>query len=122
MAYSLTADQYTDALTDLGIVNRNDPPIFTKAQLDRNYARAEGDYDLMIVISLRQMLADSSKFELYSVGQIDTDQQDYRDNLEKLLDRWEKIAGASGARLSAGSLSLGLDTTEDDLTAWELWP
>jgi hypothetical protein len=94
--------------------------IFSDARLNRNYTRAEGDYDLAVVITLRQLLASKSDFDLWTAGQSDEAKQDKFNNVEKLLDRWEDIAGVDGGSLSAGTLSLGLDMTEDDVEA-EQW-
>lgn len=87
---------------------------YSDARLNRNFDRAEGDYEAAVVYTLRQMLADAHKIPVYTVGVDSLNKQKIFDNLEILLERWERIAGLSGARLSAGTISLGIDENDPD--------
>ncbi len=86
--------------------------VFTDTELQRFYARAGEDYDKAVVIGLRQILAQAAKFFAYTVGQTTYQKQQVREGLEKLLDRWERLAGVSGGLLSVGEIDLGIDEPE----------
>lgn len=97
--------------------------IFSDTQLNRNFERAQGDYDLAVVITLRQMLAKAAKIAAYTIGADVLYKQKIFDNTEKLLLIWEKLAGVDGGSVSTGTMSLGLDLTVADLenTDWSGW-
>ncbi|MCZ2077903.1 MAG: hypothetical protein LC130_23230 [Bryobacterales bacterium] len=104
----LTSQQLADLQGDLGI--GNDQAVFTDGDLNRLYVRAGNDHDKTIVLALRQMLADASKLHDYSAGSTSESLSQVRANLEKLLTRWENIAGmGSGGRLRSGKIALGID-------------
>lgn len=86
--------------------------VFTDTELNRFWTRSGEDYDKSVVVGLRQILAQSTKFFAYTVGQTSYQKQQVREGLEKLLDRWERIAGMQGGTLDSGSLSLGIDEPE----------
>jgi hypothetical protein len=89
--------------------------IFTDDELHRNYTRAEGDYDIAVVTTLRQLWASKALFELFTVGQTDESKQAQFDNIGRLLDRWEKTAGLTNGQIKSGIISLGLDMTWTDV-------
>jgi hypothetical protein len=95
--------------------------IMSDTALNRAFTRATADYpdnayNVTVVYVLLQRLADLHKRPVYTTGSDGLlNKQRVFENAEKLLERWEKIAGLDGSSISAGSMSLGLDTTEDDL-------
>lgn len=90
--------------------------VFTESRLNRLYERAGEDYDTTVVYALRQLLADDRLLTVYTIGVDGLNKQKVFENTEKLLDRWEKIAGVDQSSISTGTLDLGID---DD--CWSEW-
>jgi hypothetical protein len=62
---SLSSAQRTDLRADIG----DDGTVFTNDELDRLYTRAESNYDLAVVLALRQLLANAAKLHDYRLAQ-----------------------------------------------------
>jgi len=101
---SLSSDQLGDIQGDLGI--SNDEAVFTDAELNRLYARADSDYETAVVFGFDQLLADAAKFNDYTAGQSQEKKSQVFANLEKLRGLWAKRAGVGFGRLRAGVLDL----------------
>lgn len=107
---TLTDDQCADLRADIGDAGTNQA--FSNPELDRLYTRAladDGGYDLAVVYALRQLLADQAKFTDYTAGETSESRSQVFKHLERLLARWERIAGVSGGIVSKGVIGLGLD-------------
>ncbi len=87
MAYTLTADQITDMQGDLGITN--DQTVFTDAELQRFYVRAEGSYPKAMVFALRQLLANKAKLRDYGTGLSYEKESQVYDHVKGLLSVWQ---------------------------------
>lgn len=74
MTLSLTSDQLTDFQGDVGIDATQ--TVFTDAELNRLYNRANGDYSLAVIMAFDQLLADSAKWVNYTEGQTQEDRSD----------------------------------------------
>ena len=107
MTYTLTAAQRKTLQRRLGIGVGED--VLKNVELDENFDEAGGDLDKATVISLRQMLGDASRKETYTLGLSGINKQETFDNLEKLLARWERIAGMTGGRIRTATLDYGMD-------------
>jgi hypothetical protein len=85
---TLTAQQQNDIRRDLGIPDGNQT-VFTDAEFDRLYERAEGSYEQMLVLALRQLLMDAAKRNSYVAGQTSEKLNEVFDNLYRMLDYYE---------------------------------
>lgn len=114
----LTTDQLTDLRGDIG--DTGSAQAFTDAELQRLYTRAVadgGDYDLTVVYAIRRLLASAAKLVTYKQGGTFQDDDQMFTHLEKLLDRWERIAGVGGGLIRTGVILLGLDEV-DSSSEW----
>ena len=73
-----------DLRADLGI---QDETVFTDAELDRLYERAGGDYDRVVYLARRQLLANAAKFMDYTAGQTKVQRSQVFEHLSRLVDR-----------------------------------
>lgn len=83
--------------------------VFSSAEMDRLFDRANGDYDVMIVLALRQLRVQAARFFNYTIGQSTIDRKQIFDNLGTVLAEKERIAGLDGQALSTGTISTGID-------------
>lgn len=83
---ALTADQRTDMQGDLGI--GSDEAVFTNAELDRLYARADSDYNLAVFFGYRQLLAQANKFHDYTEGMTQVKRQQMRASIASSMEFW----------------------------------
>lgn len=112
----LTATQLQDFRAD--IADQGASPVFSDAELDRLYVRADYDYNRAVVYALRQLLASSAKLHDYAAGQSQENLQQVYLHLQDLLAYWERIAGLSGGELRTGVMLLGLDETDSERGEW----
>lgn len=83
---ALTATQRVDIQGDLGI--SADESVFTNAELDRLYARAENDYNLAVFFGYRQLLAQANKFHDYTEGMTTVKRQQVRASIAASMEFW----------------------------------
>lgn len=113
---TLTATQITDLRGDLGIPVG---AVFTDAQLQRFYDRANSDYDSALVYAWRNILASATVLHDYTAAQSGESLSQVFANVEKALARAEKISGLGGAKITASSIGLNIDSTSDNETEWD---
>lgn len=88
MTLTLTADQLTDMQFDLGINSSED--VFTDAELNRLFNRANGVYFKAIVIALRALMVDASKWVNYTEGQTQEERSDRFKQVQDALTYYEE--------------------------------
>lgn len=105
-----------DLQGDLGI--GTDEEVFTDAELDRHWTRTSQDYEQTVVYAMRQILTNGRKFEAWMRCQgyeLTPEQKEAaKQDLERQLQRWERLSGLSGARLETGTLDLNIDQDEEN--------
>ena len=94
---ALTATQRTDMQADLGI--SADEAVFTNAELDRLYERADSDYNLAVFYGYRQLLAQANKFHSYTVGMTTVRRKEMRDNIKETMEFWQEEARRAGKQV-----------------------
>ena len=109
---TLTSDQLSDMQADLGI--SNDESVFTDAELNRLFTRADSDYETTVAYAYRQLWANALKFTKYTQGRSSEDRTAIRDALKDAMSYWEQKAGIAGGKLSFGTIKLGLDQVDSD--------
>lgn len=113
MTYTLTPEQLADLQADLGIDDSE--TVFDDAALNRLFDRAAGNYDVTIVLALRQLRASAIKLHNYVAGNTSESREQVFKHLGDVLAERERNAGMyGGGALYAGSIALGLDAVEDD--------
>lgn len=90
---SLTAAQRADMQGDLGV--SADETVFTDAELERLFERAEGDYNTAVYFGYRQLLAQANKFHNYTVGMTRVERNQMRENLRDSMQVWADLAEES---------------------------
>jgi len=85
---SLSSDQLTDLQADIGITT--DESVFTDAELNRLYTRADSDYNTAVYLALRQLMANAVKFHDYTAGQTSVKKSQIFDHLKEQVDFWQK--------------------------------
>lgn len=98
---TLTSTLRADLQADLAIGSSE--AVFTNDELDRLYTRADGDYEKTIVLAMRQLMQNASKFNDYTAGQTSEKKSQIRDNLQKNLKYYEDtvIGGATQFKIVA---------------------
>lgn len=81
---TLTSDQILHLRDDLG--DKKIPYAFTDDELQRNYDRLDGDYDTTLLLCLRQLLMDASKFYDYASGFTRQEQSKVFANLKTMYE------------------------------------
>lgn len=104
---ALSAELLSDLQADLGI--KSDERVFTDTELERNYTRAKEDYNTAVVISLRQLYAQSWRLYNYSTGNTSESRVQVRQSVKEALLYWESKTGL----LATGEILLGIDQTEE---------
>lgn len=117
MTYTMDATQLADFRLDLDLPAA--PGVFTDAQLQRFYDRALGDYNKSTVYALRALLMSSAKLHDYTAAQSSESLGQVFKNLEIALKLAEKRAGLGGARITASTIGLNIDATEDNQSEWD---
>jgi hypothetical protein len=108
---TLDSSTRADLQGDLGI--GTDEEVFTDAELDRHYTRTEADYEQTVALALRQLVQRGRKFEAFTAGLSTEEAEAVHRALEAQLQRWERLSGLSGGRLSSGVIDLGIDADEE---------
>jgi len=95
----LTNAQRIDMQADLAIAA--DEAVFTNAELDRLYTRADADYNGAVYLAWRQLLADASKFNDYTAGQTQEKKSQVWEHIERMVAFWksESTTAASQVRM-----------------------
>ncbi len=101
---ALSDDQITDLRADLGIQSAG--AVFTDAELDRLYTRADGDYDLAVVYAIDQLLMDAAKFNDYTAGSSSEKKSQVFAQLKDVRTLWAERAGVVGGVMRAGVIDL----------------
>src|SRR5690554_6869746 len=83
---SLSAQQLADMQADLAI--GDDESVFTDAELERLFERANSDYNLAVYYGWRQILAGSAKWIDYRVAQTQVSRSQAFDHLLKMVEFW----------------------------------
>jgi hypothetical protein len=87
---------------DLGI--SSDEAVFTNAELDRLYARADSNYNSAVYLAWRQLAANASKFNDYTAGETQEKKSQIYDHIKDMVDFWK-----DEARVAANQVrSIGL--------------
>lgn len=89
MTLVLTSDQLSDLQMDLDI--GDDQLVFTDAELNRLYNRANGVYYKTEVLAFRVLLASNSKFVSYTEGQTQEDRSDRFKQVQATLTYLETV-------------------------------
>lgn len=87
---ALTATLRADLQADLGI--GSDGAVFTNAELDRLYTRAEDNYNLAVYFGYRQLLAQANKFHNYTEGMTRVERVQMRENIADSMEFWKAEA------------------------------
>lgn len=101
---TLSSDQLADIQADLGI--SDDGAVFTTAELNRLFTRADGEYDLAVVYAIDQLLMDASKFNDYKAGSSSESKSQVFQQLTKMREMWGRRAGVGLGTLRAGVIDL----------------
>lgn len=109
---ALTADQLADLQGDLGI--STDQAVFTDAELNRLYARAESSYEMAVASGFRQLMADAAKFNDYTAGQSSEKKSQVYDHLKDMYKTWAAEAGGGVAPLVEGTIIQDFQEPGDD--------
>ena len=99
---ALTATQRTDMQADLGITA--DETVFTNAELDRLYARADSDYNSAVYLAWRQLMADTAKFNDYVTGQTEEKKSQLFDHVKDMVEFWNSEARVATNQVRSLSL------------------
>jgi len=102
---ALTATQLTDIRADLGI--GSDEAVFTDAELNRFYARADSGYELAVAIAVRQLMITAAKFNDYTAGYNEEKKSQIFAQLKQMYEFWLAEAGGL-APLTAGTIEQDL--------------
>lgn len=86
----LSAAQLADFQGDIGI--GSDEAVFTDAELNRLYTRADSDYNKAVVLAIRQMLASAVKLNDYRIAQSSESRSQIYKQLKDMLTYWESVA------------------------------
>jgi len=101
---TLTSDQLSDMQADLGI--SDDGAVFTNADLNRLFTRADADYDLAVVYAIDQLMMDASKFNDYRAGSSSESKSQVFKHLQAMREMWGRRAGVGLGTLRAGVIDL----------------
>jgi len=112
---ALSATQLTDIQADLGI--SDDEAVFTDAELNRLYARADSSYTMAVAMAIRQLLITAAKFNDYTAGYTAEKKSQVFQQLKQMYEVWLAEAGGGLAPLVSGTLEQ--DFIEPDGTSSE---
>lgn len=93
----LTAAQILDMQGDLAI--GSDQSVFTDAELQRFYVRAEEDYNTAVYLGWLQILGGSAAWVNYRVAQTHVDRGDAFAHIERMVALWAKLATTGANQL-----------------------
>lgn len=117
MTFTMDSNQLADFRQDLDLPAS--PGVFTDAQLQRFYDRMGGDYDKATVLAWRALLASATKLHDYTAAQSSESMHQVRDGIVIALGLAEKRAGLLGAKISASTIGLNIDSTTDNQSEWD---
>lgn len=83
---ALTSEQRADLQADLGL--SSDQTVFTDAELDRLYTRAEENYAAAVYLGWQQILANTTKFFNYTAGQTSIQRSQVFDHVRAMVQHW----------------------------------
>jgi hypothetical protein len=101
---TLSSDQLADLQVDLGI--SSDGSVFTDAELNRLFTRAEADYDRTVVYALDQIMVDAAKLNDYTAGASEEKKSQVFTALEKMRGIWARRAGVGLGTVRAGVIDM----------------
>lgn len=116
MTYTLTTAQLSDIRFDLDLP---DVGVFTDAELNRAYDRAEGDYTTAKVYVIDALLMSASKMVDYKAAQSSENLSQVFANLKWLRGELRADAGIGGAVVSLGNIGLNTDATDNNMSEWD---
>lgn len=87
----LDADQLTDLRADLADTNN----VFSEAELQRAYTRANESYDHAKVILIEQLVMNAAKFSDYTVGMTSEQRSQVFEHLKDMLTYFDEKASQS---------------------------
>lgn len=98
---ALTTDQLADLQADLGI--GADETVFTDAELERLFARADEVYASAVYMAWRQLLAASTKYIDYRVAQTEEKRSQVYQHIKDMVGHWQsesdKATNVQGVRM-----------------------
>jgi hypothetical protein len=98
---ALSAEQLADLQGDLGITD--DETVFTDAELNRLFTRANENYPGAVFLGYRQLLASAAKFRDYSMGMSSEKRSQIFKHLKDMLEFWRgEVTNAGGQVLLVG--------------------
>lgn len=101
---ALTADQLSDFQRDLGIDDSE--AVFTDAELERLFARAEDDYNTAVYLAWRQLLASSAAYIDYKVALTEEKRSQVFDHIQKMVAFWGDESRVAGNQVAMLGLNL----------------
>jgi len=102
---ALSETQLTDIQADLGI--GSDEAVFTDAELNRLYARADSGYELAVAMAVRQLMINAARFNDYTAGHNQESKSQVFAQLKEMYEFWLAEAGGP-APLTAGTIEQDL--------------
>ena len=98
---ALTTDQLTDFQGDLGIDDSE--AVFTDAELERLFERADEVYASAVYMAWRQLLAASTKYIDYRVAQTEEKRSQVYQHIKDMVTHWQsesdKATNVQGVRM-----------------------
>lgn len=91
---ALTADQLADLQADLGI--SDDEAVFTDAELERLFARAEEDYNTAVYLAWRQVLGGAVNWIDYKVAQTSISRDQAWKHVKEMVAFWQAESRTAG--------------------------
>jgi hypothetical protein len=114
--YTLSQDQLNDLRGDMDI---DVGAVFTDAELNRLYNRAEGNYEYTVALAWRQVLASASKMTDYKAAQSSESLSQLYTHIKAMVEYWTGLSGLGGFALEGGLISLNTDATTDNQSEWD---
>lgn len=102
---ALTAEQLADFQSDLGI--GSDGTVFTDAELQRLYTRADEVYETAVYLAWRQIMAQATAYIDYKVAQTEEKRSQVWEHIKAMVAHWSEESDAASG--SQGALLLGLN-------------
>lgn len=98
---TLTTDQLSDMQSDLGIDDSE--AVFTDAELERLFERADEVYASAVYMAWRQLLAASTKYIDYRVAQTEEKRSQVYQHIKDMVGHWQaesdKATNTQGVRM-----------------------
>lgn len=100
---ALTSDQLSDLQGDLGITA--DATVFTDAELNRLFDRADSDYNTAVYLGWRQLLSDATKFFNFTAGQTRAEKAVIFDHIEKMVTFWKDESRTAASQVAVTGIT-----------------